>query len=303
MPPLTMQEEGLTKGTSCPSHVPRSVASETAPAGASEGSVAATRSSSPGREAALSATPSWTVYRLACHRLRWSLMQPGRARTSGLWVPPLPLAQWVGWVAPVRSTHGVLVLTCPSAALRVHLCAVSCATLLLFADVPARCVVLRVPRPGSPCFCSPVCPLGALLCSCGVLGHLAPVHRCARVVCCVACAVSWAPWLLFTGAPARCVAFLLRCTRPLGSCSLMCLLGMLCCVCGVLGHLAPVHQYARSVCCVVLRVQCPWPLGSFSPVCVLRPLLCLCGVLGHLASVLRCARSVCCGACAVSWAT
>ena len=32
---------------------------------------------------------------------------------------------------------------------------------------------------------------------CGVLGHLAPVHRCARWVCCVAWAVSWATWLLF----------------------------------------------------------------------------------------------------------
>ena len=58
----------------------------------------------------------------------------------------MPLARWVGWVAPVRPTHGVLVLSCPSAALRV----------------------------------------------CSVLGHLAPVHRCARVVCCVASAVSWA---------------------------------------------------------------------------------------------------------------
>ena len=49
-------------------------------------------------------TPSWTVYRLACHRLLPWLrvtfamvpMQPGRARTSGLGVPLLPLARWVG---------------------------------------------------------------------------------------------------------------------------------------------------------------------------------------------------------------
>ena len=40
--------------------------------------------------------------------------------------------------------------------------------------------------------CSPVCPLGVLCCVCGVLGLPAPVHRCARSVCCVACAVSWA---------------------------------------------------------------------------------------------------------------
>ena len=70
-------------------------------------------------------------------------MQPGRARTSGLRVPLLPLARWVGWVAPVRPIDGVLVLSCPSATLRV----------------------------------------------CSVLGRWAPVHRCARAVCCGASAV------------------------------------------------------------------------------------------------------------------
>ena len=92
-------------------------------------------------------------------------MQPDRARTSGLGVPLLPLARWVGWVAPVRPTHGVLVLSCPSAALRV----------------------------------------------CSVLGRLAPVHLCARAVCSVASAVSWATWLLFTGVLARCVVLRVRC--------------------------------------------------------------------------------------------
>ena len=100
-------------------------------------------------------------------------MQPGRARTSGLGVPLLPLARWVGWVAPVRPTHGVLVLSCPSAALRV----------------------------------------------CCVLGRWAPVHRCARAVCCGASAVSWASRLLFTGVLARCVVLHVRCPGPLGSCS------------------------------------------------------------------------------------
>ena len=98
-------------------------------------------------------------------------MQLGRARISGREVPLLPLARWVGWVAPVRSTHRVLVLSCPSAALRV--------------------------------------------CSC--LGRLAPVHQCARAVCCVASAVSWATWLLFTGVLARCVVLRVRCPGPLGS--------------------------------------------------------------------------------------
>ena len=202
-------------------------------------------------------------------------------------------------------------------------CAVSWATWLLFTGVPARCVVSRVPAPGPPGSCSPVCPLSVLCCVCGVLGHLAPVHRCARSVCCVACAVSWASWLLFTGVPARCVVLLVRCPGPLGSCSPVCPLGVLCCVSGVLGLLAPVHRCARSVCCVacpvswatwllftgvparcvVLRVRCPEPPGSCSPVCPLGVLCCLCGVLGHLAPVHRCACSVCCFACAVSWAT
>ena len=263
----------------------------------------------------------------------------------------------------------------------------SWATWLLFTIAPARCVALLVRCPGplgscSPvcplgvllCMCgvlgdlapvhrctrsvrclacvvswplyscSPVCPLGALLCVCGVLGHFAPVHRSARVVCCVACAVSWATWLLFTGVPARCGVLRVRSPGPLGSCSPLCLLDALRCVCGVLGHLAPVHWCARSVrcvaCavswatwllftgvparCVVLPVRCPGPLGSCSLVCprgllccllclgplgscspvrLLGALLCWCGVLGHLALVHRCARSVCCFACAMSWAT
>ena len=277
------------------------------------------------------ATPSWTVYRLACQRLLpWlrvtfavSPMQPGRDRTTGLGVPPLLLARWVGWVAPVRPTHGVLVLFCPSAALRVHVCAVSWATWLLFTGVPARCVVLLVQCPGPLDSCSPVCRLSALLCVCGVLGQLAPFHRCARVVCCVACAVFGATWLLLTGVPAPCVVLRLRCPGPLGSCSPVCPLGALLCVCGVLGHLAPVHRCARSVCCfacavspatwllftgvpsrcVVLRVPFPGPLGSCSPVCPLGVLFCLCGVPGHSAPVHRSARLVRCFVCAVSWAT
>ena len=105
-------------------------------------------------------------------------MQPGRARTSGLGVPLLRLARWVGWVAPVRPTHGVLVLSCPSGAPRV----------------------------------------------CSVLGRLAPVHRCARAVCCLASAVFWATWLLFTGVLAWCVVLRVRCSGPLGSLSPVCAL-------------------------------------------------------------------------------
>ena len=269
-------------------------------------------------------------------------MQPGRARTSSLGVPLLPQARWVGWVAPVCPTHGVLVLSCLPAALRVcgvlglpapvhrcacSVCCVACAaswaSRLLFTGVPARCGVLRVRRPGPPGSCSLLRPLGVLCCVCGVLGLPAPVHRCARSVCCVACAASWASRLLFTVVPARCVVLRVRRPGPPGSCSPVCPLGVLCCVCGVLGLPAPVHRCARSVCCVacaasrasrllftgaparcvVLRVRCPGPPGSCSPVCPLGVLCCVCGVLGLPAPVHRCARSVCCAACAASWAS
>ena len=225
-----------------------------------------------------------------------------------------------------------------------YVCAVSCATWILFTGVPAWFVVLRLRCPGPLCSCSPVCSLGVLCCVCGVLGHLAPVHRCARSVCCfacavswvtwflftgfhsvccVVCAVSWATWLLFTGVPAWFVVLCVRCPGPLGSCSPVCPLRGLCCLCSVLGHLAPVHRCARSVRCVLCAVSCatwllftvaparcvasrvrrPGPLGSCSPVCPSSVLFCVCGVLGHLAPVHRCACSVLCFARAVSWAT
>ena len=296
------------------------------------------------------ATPSWTVYRLACHRLlpwlrvTFAMVPDAAWPGSDQW--PWSTAPATGPVGrlgrPSVSTHGVLVLSCPSAALRV-------------------CGVLGHLAPVHRCARSVRCVASAVS-----WATLALVHRCARVVCCVASAVSWATWLLFTGAPARCVvlrvgcprplgsrspvcplgvlccvcgvlatwllftgvparcvALRVRCAGPLGSCSPVCPLGVLCCVCGVLGHLAPVHRCARGVCCVVcavpwatwllftglparcvaLRVRCPGPLGSCSPVCLLRPLLCSCGVLGHWAPVHRCARPVFCFACAVSWAT
>ena len=242
----------------------------------------------------------------------------------------------------MRLTHGVLVLSCPLAALLVcgvmgHLapvhrcarvvccvaCAVSWATWLLITGAPARCVVLFVRCPGPLGSRSPVSPLRVLCCVCGVLGHSAPVHRCARSVLCFAFAVSWATWPLFTGVPARSVVLPVRCPGPPGSCSLVSPRGLLCCVCGVLRHLAPVQRCARSVGCVacgvscaafllftgvpawfvVSRVRCPGPLGSSSPVCPLGVLCCVCGVPGHLAPVHRCARFVLCFACSVSCAT
>ena len=212
------------------------------------------------------ATPSWTLYRLACHRL-----------LPWLWVmfAMVPVAAWPGsdqwpWgTAPATGPVGPL--GCPSAS-----------------DPWGVGSFLSLGRPT----CARVC---------GVLGHLAPVRRCARSVCCVACAASWATWLPFTGVPARCVALRVWCPGPLGFCSPLCPRGLLCCVCAVLGHLAPVDWCARSVrCfarqvswatkllftglsarCVVLRVRCPGPLGSCSAVCPLGVLCCVCGVLGH----------------------
>ena len=184
---------------------------------------------------------------------------------------------------------------------RCFACAVSWATRLLFTGVPALRVVLRVQCPGPLGSCSPVCPLGALLCLCSLLGLLAPVHDCARSVRCFACAVSWATWLLFTGVPARRVFFHVRCPGPLGSCSPLCPLGVLFCLCGVLGQLAPAHRCARSVRC--LCVWCPWRTGFCSPLCPLGALFCFCRVQGHSAPVHESACSACCVACVVSWAT
>ena len=47
MPPVTIQEKGLTKKTSCPSHCPSLGAPQAGPADAWGGSVAATRSRCP----------------------------------------------------------------------------------------------------------------------------------------------------------------------------------------------------------------------------------------------------------------
>ena len=180
-------------------------------------------------------------------------------------------------------------------------CAVSWATWLLFTNVSARCVVLRVRCPGPLGSCSPVCSLGASCCVCDVLGHLAPVHRCSRSACCVALAVSCTTWLLFIGVLARRVVLRVRCPGPLGSCSPVCFLGALCCVCGVLGHVAPAHPYSRSAGCVACAVS--WATWPRSPLCALGALCPVCSVLGHLAPVHRCVRSVRCVASAVSWAT
>ena len=219
--------------------------------------------------------------------------------------------------------YGVLGLPAP-----VHRCArpvrgvartVSWASRLLFTGAHALCVVLCVRCPGPPGSCSPVRTLCVWCCVYGVLGLLAPVHRCARPVCGVACTVSWAPWLLFTGAHALRVVLFVRCPGPPGSCSPVCTLCVWCCVYGVLGLPAPVHRCARSACTVswaprllftgvhalrvVLRVRCPGHPRSCSPVRTSCVWCCVYGVLGLPAPVHRCARSACGAVCTVSWAS
>ena len=88
--------------------------------------------------------------------------------------------------------------------------------------------MLCVRYPGRVGSSSPVCPLFVLCHTCGVLGLFAPVHRCACSVCCAACTVSWALWLLFTSLLARCAVLRVRRLGPLGSCSPVGSLGVLC---------------------------------------------------------------------------
>ena len=212
------------------------------------------------------ATPSWTVYRLACHQLLPWLRVTFAMVPDAAWPGS---DQWSWSTAPATGPVG-----------RLGRASVSdpwCVGSLLSLGRPT-CV--RCPGPLGPC--SPVCLLGALRCVCGVQGHLAPVHRCAPSVRCFACAVSWATWLLFTDVLAWFVVLHVPCPGPLDSCSPVRPLGVLCCAQGVLGHLAPVHRCVCLVCCfvcavswatwllftgvparcVALRLRCPGPLGS-----------------------------------------
>ena len=121
------------------------------------------------------ATPSWTVYRLTCH---WLL--PWLRVTFAM----VPDAAWPGsdqwpWsTAPATGPVGRPGRPSASDPWGVG------SFLSLGRPTCVQC-------PGPLRSCSPVCPRGLLCCICGVLGHLARVHRCARSVCCVACAVSW----------------------------------------------------------------------------------------------------------------
>ena len=124
------------------------------------------------------ATPSWTVYRLACHRLLTWLQVPSVMVIDAAWPGsderPWGTAPAAGPVSrlgrPSASDPGVFF--CCYLSLRRP------------TGAHARCVMLCVRYPGPLGPCSPVCTLGMLCCVCGVLGHLPPVHRCAHSVCC-----------------------------------------------------------------------------------------------------------------------
>ena len=133
------------------------------------------------------ATPSWTVYRLACHRLLPWLRVTFAMVPDAAWPGS---DQWPWSTAPASGPVGRLGRPSASDPWGVG------SFLSLGRPTCVQC-------PGPLGSCSPVCPRGLLCCVCGVLGHLAPVHPCS--------------------------------------------LGVLCCVCGVLGHLAPVHRCARCL--------------------------------------------------------
>ena len=120
------------------------------------------------------ATPSWTVNRLACHRLLPWLrvtfaMVPDAARPGSDQRPwgTAPAAGAVGWLGRPRALDPWGVVCC-FPPLGGPTCTVSWASWLLFTGVHARCVVLHVRCPGRLGSCSPVCSLGALWCVCDV---------------------------------------------------------------------------------------------------------------------------------------
>ena len=226
------------------------------------------------------ATPSWTVYRLACHRLlpwlRVTFAMVPDAALPGSDLRPwgtAPAAGPVGRLGRPSASDPWGVVCCFSSLGRprcARVCGVHGPLALVHRCARPACSCVRCSWPLGACspvrapgvFCvqcpwplgscslacprfvlcvlcpwslgsrSPVCPLGVLGRVCGVLGHLAPFHQCACLVCCVACAVSLATWLLFTGVPARCAV----CAVSLAT--------------WLLFTGAPAQ-------CVVLRVRCP----------------------------------------------
>ena len=117
-------------------------------------------------------TPSWTVYRLACHRLLPWLRVTFAMVPDAAWPGS---DQWPWSTAP--ATAGSPQCVRPMgywffpAPWPPYVCAVSWAAGLLFTGVPAWLAVVCLRCPGPAGSCSPVCSLGVLCCMCGVLGH------------------------------------------------------------------------------------------------------------------------------------
>ena len=132
------------------------------------------------------ATPSWTVYQLACHRLLLWLRVTFAMVPDAAWPGS---DQWPWSTAPATGPVGRLGRPSASDPWGVGS--------FLSLGRP-RCVQC----PGPLGSCSPVCPRGSLCCVCE----------------------SWATWLLFTGVLARCVVLRVRCPGPLGSRSPVCAL-------------------------------------------------------------------------------
>ena len=114
-------------------------------------------------------TPSWTVYRLACHRLLPWLRVTFAMVPEAAWPGS---DQWPWSTAPATGPVGQLGRPSASDPWGIG------SFLSLGRPTCVQC-------PGPLGSCSPVCPRGVLCCMCGVLGHWAPVQRCA---CCVRCA-------------------------------------------------------------------------------------------------------------------
>ena len=107
------------------------------------------------------ATPSWTVYRLACHQLLPWLRVMFAMVPDAAWPGS---DQWPWSTAPATGPVGRLGRPSVSDQWGFG------SSLSLGRTTCVRC-------PGPLGSCSPVCPLRALRCVCGVQGHLAPVHR------------------------------------------------------------------------------------------------------------------------------
>ena len=168
------------------------------------------------------ATLPWTVYRLACQRLlpwlqvTFPMVVDAAWPRSNLWPwGTAPAAGPVGRLSWPSATSPWGVVCCYPSLGRPRCARVG--------GVDNRlALVLRCARPACACVRF-LLPLGACLgCAplvrsvCGVLGHLASVHRCARLVCCVACALFLSTWLLLTGFPAWCILHRVRCPWPPG---------------------------------------------------------------------------------------